>query len=230
MKKYSVISICIACFAYVLLTFTVSAQVKSWEGIHRTPLADVRNNFASPPVEFAGHVIWGWEGAMDIKSIRKDLDSMYSRGFRSVIFEAGYNLPFEYLSDEWFTTVASAVREAKKRGMKVWIIDEGKYPSGFAGGKFTRERPDLRMQALVVCDTIHVKAGQTLVNCDIDTFAVSAVAVNTAGLPDRIVEIADHKISFNACSLAFPALCASNADTFSSNGFVAAVIESLMSF
>ena len=41
--------------------------------------------------------------------------------------------------------------------MKVWIIDEGKYPSGFAGGKFSQERPDLRMQALVIGDTIQIK-------------------------------------------------------------------------
>jgi hypothetical protein len=198
MKRKSVISVCIACLAYVSLSFSVSAQVKSWENIHQTPLAAARENFASPPVEFASHVIWGWEGAMDTESIRRDLDSMYQRGFRSVIFEAGYNLPFEYLSEKWFRTIASAVQEAKKRGMKVWIIDEGKYPSGFAGGKFTRERPDLRMQALVVCDTIRVAAGTTLNDHAVDPYAISAVAVNAAGQPNRTVEIIDHKINFNA--------------------------------
>jgi hypothetical protein len=195
MKRVCILSLCLL---FVAALFTASAQVKSWEGIHRTPLATAKNNFTSPPVEFASHVIWGWDGKMDIKTIQSDLDSMYRKGFRSVIFEAGYNLPFEYLSDEWFKTVATAVQEAKKRGMKVWIIDEGKYPSGFAGGKFTRERPDLRMQALVVCDTIRVKAGETLAAYDVDANAVSAVAVNASGLPNRIVEITGHRINFNA--------------------------------
>ena len=31
-----------------------------------------------------------------------DLDSIKKKGFRAVIFEAGYKLPFKYLSEEWF--------------------------------------------------------------------------------------------------------------------------------
>jgi len=32
--------------------------------------------------------------------------------------------------------------------MHLWFDDDGTYPSGFAGGKFTNERPDLRMEGL----------------------------------------------------------------------------------
>ena len=194
MKKiYIIVSI-----MYLCISFTMMAQIKSWEGIHQTPIATVQKNFATPPAEFASHVIWGWEGNININVIRTDLDSMCHRGFRSVIIEAGRNTPFEYLSDGWFKTVATAVQEAKKRGMKVWIIDEGKYPSGFAGGKFTRERPDLRMQALVVCDTIRVAAGTALSNHPVESYVISAVAINDTGQPNRTVEISDHKINFNA--------------------------------
>lgn len=183
---------------YTLLPFTTSAQVKSWEGIHQPTLATVQKNFVSPPTEFASHVIWGWQGNMDLKTIQNDLDSIYKKGFRSVIFEAGYHMPFEYLSQEWFKTIALAVQEAKKRNMKVWIIDEGKYPSGFAGGKFTRERPDLRMQALIVHDTIHVKAGETLSRHPIDPTIISAVAISPSGLANQTVTIDNHTITFNA--------------------------------
>ena len=41
-----------------------------------------------------------------------------------------------------------AVEMAKSKGMHVYIVDEGKYPSGFAGGKFSQERSDLRMQGM----------------------------------------------------------------------------------
>ena len=134
-------------------------EIKSWQGIHETPLSRLEQQFAEPPVEFANHVIWGWEGKMDKKTICNDLDSIKKKGFRAVIFEAGYKLPFKYLSEEWFKAIRTGVVEAKKRDMKVWIIDEGKYPSGFAGGKFSQERPDLRMQALVIGDTIQIKRG-----------------------------------------------------------------------
>ena len=185
------------CFAFISLSFNAFSQIQSWEGIHQTPFATVQSNFETPPVEFASHVIWGWS-RINIDVIRRDLDTIYSRGFRSVIVDPGRNMPFEYLSDGWFKIVAEGVQEAKKRGMKVRLIDDGSYPSGFAGGKFIRERPDLRMQALVVCDTIPVAAGTTLGNRVVEPFVISAVAINDAGQPNRTVEIIDHKINFNA--------------------------------
>ena len=36
------------------------------------------------------------------------------------------------------------VEEAKKRNMRLWFDDNGGYPSGFAGGKSTTKRRDLR--------------------------------------------------------------------------------------
>lgn len=55
----------------------------------------------------------------------------------------------EYLSEQWFKNVKLMAEAVQRRGMRMWIIDEGKYPSGMAGGKFSKERPDLCMQALV---------------------------------------------------------------------------------
>lgn len=172
--------------------------VKSWQGIHQTTLAQMEDVFADPPATFANHVIWGWSGQMDRRTICNDLDSIKSKGFRAVIFEAGYQLPFKYLSDGWFKSVRTAVLEAKKRGLKVWIIDEGKYPSGFAGGKFTQERPDLRMQALVVDERIPVRRGETWVGKEVPAGVISAVAVSKSGKPNRTVELKDGKLDFNA--------------------------------
>lgn len=175
------------------------AQPHSWEGIHHSSLSEAEACFTTEtPAEFASHVIWGWEGPMDIKTIRHDLDSIKTKGFRSVIFEAGYRLPYEYLSDEWFKAIRTAVREAKKRDLKVWIIDEGKYPSGFAGGKFSKERPDLRMKALVVMDRREVKAGESLAGAPAGDKVISAVAVSKSGLPNRCVPVNEGKFSFDA--------------------------------
>lgn len=175
------------------------AQPHSWECIHHSSLSEAEACFTTEtPAEFASHVIWGWEGPMDIKTIRHDLDSIKTKGFRSVIFEAGYRLPYEYLSDGWFKAIRTAVREAKKRDLKVWIIDEGKYPSGFAGGKFSKERPDLRMKALVVMDRREVKAGESLAGAPAGDKVISAVAVSKSGLPNRCVPVKDGKFSFDA--------------------------------
>lgn len=166
-----------------------------WSG---ASVKEVSYAFSNPPQELASHVIWGWEGAMDIETVRHDLDSIKVKGFKSVIFEAGYHLPYEYLSEGWFEAVRTAVLEAKARGLKVWIIDEGKYPSGFAGGKFSRERPDLRMKALVPVDTVHVDEAASLRAFRVDPRSMSAVAVSPSGASDRLVGLKDGCIDFNA--------------------------------
>jgi len=56
--------------------------------------------------------------------------------------------------------IKTVVQEAKQRNMRVWVDDDGGYPSGFAGGKFTIERPDLRMKALDRAEQIPVTTGQ----------------------------------------------------------------------
>lgn len=174
----------------------LSLWADSWGHMHPVTMSEATTKFATPPSDFANHVIWGWEGAMDLTTIQHDLDSIKQKGFKSVIFEAGYGLPYEYLSDAWFEAIKTGVTEAKKRGLKVWIIDEGKYPSGFAGGKFTRERPDLRMKAIVAIDTIRAERGTRLKG--LKTKAISAVAVSRESLPNRTVEVKNGKITFDA--------------------------------
>ena len=173
-------------------------KYKSWQRIHDTPLSELKQSFYKIPADFASHVIWGWEGNMDRKTVCADLDTIQKKGFRNVIIEAGYKLPFKYLSDGWFKAVKTAVQEARKRNMKVWIIDEGKYPSGFAGGKFSQERPDLRMQALVQCGKISVKKGESLNDEKVPDNAFSAVAVSHSGEANQTVDIKDGKFSFSA--------------------------------
>ena len=45
----------------------------------------------------------------------------------------------KYLSPEHMSQMKFIVREAAKRGMKLWIQDESDYPSGFAGGKVSEK-------------------------------------------------------------------------------------------
>jgi len=61
--------------------------------------------------------------------------------------------------------------------MRVYLVDEGKYPSGFAGGRFSAERPDLRMQGLGICERIAVGPGETL-SRQLPPEVVGAIVVN----------------------------------------------------
>ncbi len=105
---------------------------------------------------------------------------MHSLGFQAVTVQAGYNMPFAYLSPEYFAFFRKFVEEAKRRNMRVWIVDDAGYPSGFAGGKFTSEKPELRMQALEVEETVPVAGGTTL-HKELPPAVVSAAAVDQQG-------------------------------------------------
>jgi len=116
----------------VIITQQATAQ-QFWQKLSLPSAAEMAAKFKVYPSVYAETVTWGWEGNINREIIAANLDSMHSHGFRVATIEAGYNTPAEYLSSGWFELVKIAVEEAKKRGMHLWIIDEGKYPSGFAG-------------------------------------------------------------------------------------------------
>ena len=181
-----------------VLPLLAFGQIKSWDGIQNQGAAELEQGYQLPPAEYASHILWGWEGDMDAKIMKNDLDLMQSVNTRVINIEPGYNFPAEYLSKDWWKYINMAVKEAKKRGMKVWLIDDAKYPSGFAGGKFSRERPDLKMWALIQLDEQwEVKAGEEFADREVPAGAVSAVATSR-GQVNRRLEIKDGKLTFNA--------------------------------
>ena len=136
-------------FATVLLAFSAAAADRPWQQITVPSASDAAANFATPPAEYGMTLWWYWNGQMAESDILSDLDELHSHGVTSVIIWAYNGLGITYLSDTWFARVQYAVAAARDRGMRVWIADEGSYPSGFAGGAFTNQYPQECMKALV---------------------------------------------------------------------------------
>jgi hypothetical protein len=182
--------------AVALGTPAPAAAPRAWQSIQPVSVAEAASRFADPPPEYGPSVTWGWDAARP-DSLAHDLDLLKARGFRSATIEAGFDMPAKYLSPEWFALVRGAVLEAKKRDMRVWIIDEGKYPSGFAGGKFTAERPDLRMQALMVMERVPVAPGATLRRA-LGEGELGAAAVNLADSTSSAIPVSGGSLSWTA--------------------------------
>jgi hypothetical protein len=185
---------------FTILLFVVFIQnvaAQPWQNFSDRNANDIREEFKSPPAGYGMILWWGWDGPMTDTVIRRDLDRIKAMGFRGVMLEAGYGMTAKYLSPEWFEMVKIAVDEAKKRGMVVWIEDEGKYPSGFAGGKFSQERPDLKMQGLVVTQRTDLKSGESL-SVKTAPGTVSAVAVNTGDNSSRIIDVSKGELNWQA--------------------------------
>ena len=181
----------------ILLTALSGVAQRAWQKLSDTGIRELAGNFKTPPPEYGMILWWGWDGHMSDTVIKRDLDRIKAMGFRGVMLEAGYGMSAKYLSPEWFGMVRIAVGEAKKRGMTVWVEDEGKYRSGFAGGKFSNERPDLKMQGLVITERIDAKAG-VRVYAKMPHYALSAVAWNNADKTTRIIDISSGLIDWLA--------------------------------
>jgi len=158
---------------------------------------EVAANFQSPPVEYSMTFYWGWDGEITEEVIARDLDAFKARGVHIVTLESGYDMGSPYLSPEWLDMVKRTVELARERDMRVWIVDEGKYPSGFAGGKFTTDAPELRMKALVVADRLEVNSGETI-SKQLSNDIVSAIAINQADTSNQILDIQSGELQWTA--------------------------------
>jgi len=166
-------------------------------GVIMPGINEVASHFQNPPSQYGPTATWGWQGPITKESIVRDLNRLHSIGFKSVTIEAGYKMLEHYLTPGYFKLMKYAVEQAQKRDMRVWIIDEGKYPTGFAGGLFSRKRPDLRMQVVRVVNHINVKAGQSIER-NLSSNIVSAEAVNRGGYDSRVVPIQSGEIKWIA--------------------------------
>jgi hypothetical protein len=160
--------------------------------------AQVSATWKNPPPEYGPEPYFDMSGSLDQAEIQRDLDAMKALGFRAVTPQAGVGMPFEYLSPEYFKFFQMLVAEARKRDMRVWIVDDIGYPSGFAGGKFTRERPELRMQTLSVAERIAVAGGSRIRRAvSRDTVAVTAIGDDKSTI---MVPVNDGSIDWTAPS------------------------------
>ncbi len=86
---------------------------------------------------------WFWNGNLTKNEITRQIQLMASVGIKEVIIHARIGLEQEYLSEEWFYFVGHALKELKKRDMKVWIYDDIDWPSGRAKDKVLDQDPEL---------------------------------------------------------------------------------------
>ena len=173
-------SIVLSAFIF-LLQMAVATSQQPWQRLQIPTTAEVAAQWKTPPPEYGPEPYYGLNGPVSIPQVERDLDTLHGLGFQAVTVQAGFNMPFAYMSPEYLAFFRKFVEEAKQRNMRVWIVDDAGYPSGFAGGKFTTEKPELRMQALEVAEKFPV-AGGAIVHRELAPGVVSAAAVDQNGV------------------------------------------------
>jgi len=177
-KGFAPVTGIIAC-ALTLLTPLSFAQTTAvqhpWQKMQMPTAAEVAQTWKTPPPEYGPEPYYGLNGAVTREVFERDLDMAVRLGFHAVTVQPGRGNKEAYLTPEYFQMFKVLVEEAKKRNLRVWIIDDAGYPSGFAGGLISSLKPELRMQALTIARTLPVKGGETLKQVvGPDTVAVTA--------------------------------------------------------
>ncbi len=103
-------------------------------------------------------LFWFWNATPTLTEIDERLDAFIAKGFRAVYvhpmpqsfrpadFHGGMEV--EYLSDAFFDLIAYTCAAISARGMKMWLYDEGGWPSGMAGGRIVQENPQFGIWTL----------------------------------------------------------------------------------
>ncbi|HKV47352.1 MAG TPA: glycosyl hydrolase [Candidatus Acidoferrales bacterium] len=166
--------------AFFLLGAGANLSQQPWQHMQNLTAAEIAAQWKCPQPEYGPEPYFGLSGPVSIAEVDRDLDTLHGLGFQAVTVQAGFGTPFVYLSPQYFDFFRQFVQETKKRDMRMWIVDDAGYPSGFAGGKFSTEKPNLRMQALEVAQKLSVAGGETL-HRDLSPDTVSAAAINQDG-------------------------------------------------
>ncbi|MBQ8996103.1 MAG: hypothetical protein IJ091_09830 [Oscillospiraceae bacterium] len=88
-----------------------------------------------------------WQHGEDEATLRKMMRVIRDSGCKSVCIESRPHPDF--CGDKWWTDMDIILEEARGLGMKVWILDDSHFPTGFCNGKVLEAEDTLRRQSLV---------------------------------------------------------------------------------
>jgi hypothetical protein len=125
-----------------------------WTATFATSRADdltsVESQFPRPSRDYSSGPLWVWNDRHTETDLRESLRQLAKQGVKQAFVHPRFGLVTPYLSDEWFDNWATALDEAKKLDMNLWMYDENSYPSGFAGAWVTELMPEAKGQGLSI--------------------------------------------------------------------------------
>lgn len=79
-----------------------------------------------------------WMKGEGKEAISKELEQIQACGIKEVCLESRPHPDF--CKKKWWDEVSFVLEKAKKNGMRVWILDDDKFPTGHANGAFARQQ------------------------------------------------------------------------------------------
>ncbi|WP_028552194.1 glycosyl hydrolase [Paenibacillus sp. UNC451MF] len=95
--------------------------------------------FQDPSAKYRGAPFWSWNCELDQEKLLKQVDYFKEMGMGGFHIHARIGLDTPYLGEQFMDAVKLSVEKAKQENLLVYLYDEDRWPSGFAGGIATKE-------------------------------------------------------------------------------------------
>lgn len=89
-----------------------------------------------------------WQHGENEVVLREYMDKIEQSGIKAVCVEARPHP--EFVGKKWWSDMDCIIEEAKNRDMKIWILDDSHFPTGFANGEIRDKFPHLKKRFLKV--------------------------------------------------------------------------------
>ncbi len=93
---------------------------------------------------------WFWNDSLSHEEIIRQINDFEQHGVHGFVIHPRVGLPrsLAWMSEELLDFYEIAIKEARRREMKVLLYDEGMYPSGSSGGQVVQANPDFQCRCL----------------------------------------------------------------------------------
>lgn len=118
--------------------------------------------FKDPGKLYRNAPFWSMNDRLDKEEMLRQMDEMTDKGWGSFFIHTRVGLITSYLSDEWFDLTKACVEHAKETDSYVWLYDEDKWPSGFAGGLVSEQDAAYRNMHLMLLDKDKITPNDTV--------------------------------------------------------------------
>lgn len=108
--------------------------------------------FKNPTKEYRATPFWSWNCKPDKGILSRQLKYFKQMGFGGAHIHSRTGMGFNYLGKDFMEMVKFCVNEAKESDMLIWLYDEDRWPSGFAGGLVTKEGK-FRVRRIILSET-----------------------------------------------------------------------------
>jgi hypothetical protein len=106
------------------------------------------DRFKEADSEYRSAPFWSWNDRLEKETLVDQIREMHKQGMGGFFMHPRGGMFTEYFSPEYMEAVKACIEEAERLGMKAWLYDEDRFPSGSAGGKVVGENPEFAATAL----------------------------------------------------------------------------------